>query len=221
MARCKRPRLFTAPSRHLAQRRTAQFKPQARSRLVCKQCGWRLLSWVSRPHMAPATRVASHRHQSGGCSLCTFSLHASWHSSSKTTTIPGLSRAAGQHTHPHILSSPPVFFYAHSIHKSTTFLLNFYFTATVISHQPAFHPAPGFICTATPSSDPCHHSYTDMPTKSNPTIHIDSCSTFVGRPVGGACSSQAGGRIAYSASQAQQGQGGRARANPARSPKPM
>ena len=99
--------------------------------------------------MAPATRVASHRHQSGGCSLCTFSLHASWHSSSKTT-IPGLSRAAGQHTHPHILSSPPVLLYAHSIHKSTTFLLNFYFTASVTLHQPAFHPAPGFILYAQP-----------------------------------------------------------------------
>ena len=40
--------------------------------------------------------------------------------------------------------------YAGSIHKSTTFLLNFYFTASVTLHQPAFHPAPGFMLYAQP-----------------------------------------------------------------------
>ena len=103
----------------------------------------------------------------------------------------------------------PVLLPTHSIHTSTILLPCLYFTAAATSHQAAFPPATaGFTCTAisNPAAS-CHH-HTGMPPnwpKSNPTIHVDSCATFVGRPVRGARPGQSDGGVAHSASQAQEG----------------
>ena len=136
--------------------------------------------------MAPATTVASRHHRSGGFSLSMLSLHASWHSCSKPTTTPGLNHATGQCTRPHSLSTP-----AHiTPHPQHSHIPPPFCPAPLPLHihQP-FPQPPASNAQPPPIQRPVCHSRTRMSPKSNPTIHIDSCATFVGRPIGGARSS--------------------------------
>ena len=188
-------------SRHLAQRRTAELKALASSWLACRQFGWRLPSWASRPHMAPATTVASH-HQNGGFSLSTFSLHASWHSCSNRTTIPGLSSATGQHISPHMSIPPRITSHPQHLHINHPFarsLLHSHCHTTSSSPQPqppASHaqPSPIQCPVATPTrasppnpippstSTPAQPSWADLSEELAPANKMDALPTLLPKP---------------------------------------